>query len=165
MELNIRTAIVYLVDDDFAIRDSLTLLLESTGRQVKSFDSAEAFLYNFDCTKPACLILDMRMPFMGGLELQEELSKRNINIPIIFISGDVDITNSAKVSRYGALNFLEKPFDYKELLERIDDAIVNTSMNCGFCPFLLSGEGFQKNADCDRPQYREGGLPKPLEFS
>ncbi len=157
MELNIRTAIVYLVDDESVIRDSLTLLLESTGRQVKSFDSAEAFLYNFDRTKPACLILDMRMPGMGGLELREELSKRNINIPIIFISGDAGIADSAKVSRCAALSFLVKPFYYKELLERIDDAIVNTSMNCGFCPHLLSGEGFQKNADCDRPQFRRLG--------
>ncbi|WAK00429.1 response regulator transcription factor [Methylobacter sp. YRD-M1] len=165
MELNIRTAIVYLVDKEFAIRDSLTLLLESTGRQVKSFDSAEAFLYNFDRTKPACLILDVRMPFMGGMELKKELSNKNINIPIIFISGDIDIPDSAKAFRCAALSFLEKPFDYKELLERIDDGIVNTSMNCSFCPLLLSGKGFQKSADCDRPQYIRDGMPQPLGFS
>jgi len=154
MELKIRTAIIYLVDKEFAIRDSLTLLLESIGRQVKSFDSVEAFLYNFDRTKSACLILDVKMPFIGGLELKKELSNKNINIPLIFISGDVNIPDSVKAFRCAALSFLEKPFDCKEFLERIDDAMVNTSMNCGFCPLLLSGEGFQKNADCSRPQYK-----------
>lgn len=164
MELKIRTSIVYLVDKEFAIRDSLTLLLESIGRQIKSFDSVEAFLYNFDRTKPACLILDVRMPFMGGVELKKELCNRNINIPTIFISGDINIPDSVKAFRCAALSFLEKPFGYKELLERIDDGIVNTSMNCRFCP-LLSGEGFQKNADCDRPQYIKDGMLQPLGFS
>src|ERR1035437_3487717 len=124
MGLNIRTTIVYLVDAEFAIRDSLTLLLESTGLQVKSFDSVKDFLYDFDPTKPACLIIDVKMPFIGGLELKKELSKKNIKIPIIFISGDIDIPNSVKAFRCGTLIFLEKPFDCKIFLECIDDAIV-----------------------------------------
>lgn len=123
MEFNNSAALVYLVDDEFAIRDSLTLLIESTGRKVKSFDSASAFLKNYDHEKPSCLILDVRMPSMGGLELQEELSKRNINIPIIFISGNADIPDSAKAFRAGALDFLEKPFDNGTLLDRIDEAL------------------------------------------
>lgn len=123
MEFNTPTALVYLVDDEFAVRDSLSLLIKTKGWTVKCFDSSEAFLKNYDPEQPSCLILDVRMPLMGGLELQEELSTRNISIPIIFISGNADIPDSAKAFRAGALDFLEKPFDNKILLERIDEAI------------------------------------------
>lgn len=115
--------LVYLVDDEFPIRDSLTLLLESTGQTVKSFESAEAFLDNYDPEQPGCLILDVRMPLMSGHELQNELLSRGISIPIIFISGNADIADSAKAFRAGAVDFLEKPFDTQILLERIDEAI------------------------------------------
>lgn len=123
MGFNIETAVVYLVDDEFAIRDSLTLLIESTGLSVKNYDSAEVFLRHYDPEKPGCLILDVRMPLMDGLELQEELTIRDINIPIIFISGNADIPDTAKAFRAGALDFMEKPFDNAILLERIDEAI------------------------------------------
>lgn len=115
--------LVYLVDDEFAIRDSLTLLIESTGQKVRSFESAEAFLHNYDPNQPGCLLLDVRMPIMTGHELQQELSKRAINIPIIFISGNADIPDSARAFRAGAVDFLEKPFDNELLLERINEAI------------------------------------------
>lgn len=123
MSVNNSTPLVYLVDDEFAIRDSLTLLIESTGRSVRSFDSAEAFLKNYDPDQPGCLLLDVRMPLMSGHDLQQELSKRGIVIPIIFISGHADIPDSAKAFRAGAVDFLEKPFDNAVLLERIDEAI------------------------------------------
>ncbi|MGZ8190991.1 MAG: response regulator transcription factor [Methylobacter sp.] len=123
MECNTPAAWIYLVDDEFAVRDSLTLLIQSTGRPIKSFDSAEAFLSDYDPGQPGCLILDVRMPYMNGLELQEELSRRNIHIPIIFISGNAEIPDSAKAFRAGAVDFLEKPFNYETLLERIDEAI------------------------------------------
>ena len=123
MECDISNGLTYLVDDEFSIRDSLTLLIKSTGRNVKSFDSAEAFLNEYKPRQPSCLILDVRMPLMSGLELQEELSIRNISIPIIFISGNADIPDSAKAFRAGALDFLEKPFDNQTLLERIDEAL------------------------------------------
>ncbi|MEQ1602653.1 MAG: response regulator [Methylophilaceae bacterium] len=116
-------AMIYLVDDEFFIRDSLSLLIESTGRMVKSFESAADFLDDYTPELPGCLILDVRMPGMDGLELQEKLNERNINIPIIFISGNADIPDSAKAFRAGALDFLEKPFDNRILLERIDEAI------------------------------------------
>jgi two-component system response regulator FixJ len=115
--------LVYLVDDEFAVRDSLTLLIESTGQTVRSFASAEAFLNYYDPEKPGCLLLDVRMPTMSGLELQGELIKREISIPIIFISGHAGIPDSAKAFRAGAVDFLEKPFDNEILLERIDEAI------------------------------------------
>lgn len=124
MAVNISTPVVYLVDDEFSVRDSLSLLIQSTGRLVKSYDSALAFLEGYDPEQPSCLILDVRMPIMGGHELQEELTRRNINIPIIFISGNADIPDSAKAFRAGALDFLEKPFDNQILLERIDEALI-----------------------------------------
>jgi two-component system, LuxR family, response regulator FixJ len=117
------TSLVYLVDDEFAVRDSLALLIESTGQSILSFESAEAFLGGYDPSVPCCLLLDVRMPIMDGLELQEVLKKRNISIPIIFISGNADIPDSAKAFRAGAVDFLEKPFDSEVLLARIAEAI------------------------------------------
>lgn len=116
-------AIVYLVDDDFAIRDSLTLLIRAAGQTVKAYESAGDFLKGYEPERPGCLLLDVRMPEMGGLELQEELIKRNITIPIIFISGHAKIPDSAKAFRAGAVDFLEKPFDTQLLLERINEAM------------------------------------------
>lgn len=120
---NPATAVVYLVDDEYSVRDSLTLLIMSTGQPVKSFESADAFLKSYNPEQPGCLLLDVRMPVMSGLELQNELLKREINIPIIFISGDAQIPDSAKAFRAGAVDFLEKPFDNAVLLERIKEAI------------------------------------------
>jgi two-component system response regulator FixJ len=114
---------VYLVDDEFAVRDSLTLLIESTGQTVRSFASAEAFLNNYDPEQAGCLLLDVRMPSMSGLELQDELLRREISIPIIFLSGHAGIPDSAKAFRAGAVDFLEKPFDNEILLDRIEEAI------------------------------------------
>ncbi|MGZ8165093.1 MAG: response regulator transcription factor [Methylobacter sp.] len=123
MTVNKSNSVVYLVDDEFAIRDSLTLLLESAGQPVKSFDSAQAFLEDYDPEQAGCLLLDVRMPLMSGFELQEKLSEKNITLPIIFISGNADIPDSAKAFRAGAVDFLEKPFDYQLLLQRIQEAI------------------------------------------
>lgn len=124
MTVDTSSAWIYLVDDEFAVRDSMQIFIESTGRKVKTYPSAEAFLKDFDPEIPGCLILDVRMPLMDGLELQEELSKREFNLPIIFISGNAGIPDSAKAFRAGALDFLEKPFDNKVLLERVDEAII-----------------------------------------
>ncbi len=116
-------ALVYLIDDEFSVRDSLTLVLESGGLRVKSFESAEDFLKNYNNEYPSCLILDVKMPCMSGLELQEALLKRNISIPIIFISGHAGISQSAKAFRAGAVDFFEKPFDHEVLLARITEVI------------------------------------------
>jgi two-component system response regulator FixJ len=115
--------LVYLVDDEYAVRDSLALLIESTGQTVKSFASAEAFLTHYNPEQPGCLLLDVRMPSMSGLELQDELLRREISIPIIFISGHAGIPDSAKAFRAGAVDFLEKPFDNEILLKRIEEAL------------------------------------------
>lgn len=117
------SAVVYLVDDEFAIRDSLTLLIETAGFNTQSFASALEFLDNYDSERPGCLLLDVRMPAMSGLELQKELNGRGISIPIIFISGHAEVADSAKAFRAGAIDFLEKPFENSVLLERIEEGI------------------------------------------
>jgi FixJ family two-component response regulator len=123
MRANKPEALVYLVDDEYAVRDSLALLIESAGLTVRSFASALDFLDNYDQEQPGCLLLDVRMPTMSGLELQVELARREIAIPIIFISGHAGIPDSAKAFRAGAVDFLEKPFDNELLLARIAEAL------------------------------------------
>jgi len=123
MNDNNADSLVYLVDNEFAIRDSLALIIESTGLTVRSFESAKDFLNNYSFDHAGCLILDVRMPEMSGLELQDELLARGISIPIIFISGHARVSDSAKAFRSGAVDFLEKPFDYELLLKRIKEAL------------------------------------------
>lgn len=123
MAANANDALVYIVDDEFAVRDSLALLIESNGLRVKSFNSAEAFLNNFEQKTPACLILDVRMPLVSGLDLQEELVAKDIHLPIIFISGNANVPDSAKAFRAGAVHFLEKPFNHDVLLECVNEVI------------------------------------------
>ncbi len=107
--------VVYVVDDDEAVRDSLQWLLEGVQYQVRAFDSAEAFLAGFDPDAIACLILDVRMPGMSGLELQEELLNRKANLPIIFITGHGDVPMAVSTMKRGAADFIEKPFDQAEI--------------------------------------------------
>lgn len=144
MRIDNPSTLVYLVDDEFAVRDSLTFLIESTGQAVRGFESANDFLNNYSHEQPGCLILDVRMPSMSGLELQEELSKREISIPIIFISGHADIPDSAKAFRAGAVDFLEKPFDNELLLKRIDEAIQKDIETRGL---LIKKRQIQKRLD------------------
>ena len=114
---------VFLVDDDQAVRDALVLLMETAQFNAESFDSAEAFLDACDPDRPGCLVLDVRMPGMSGIKLQEELAARGIVIPIIFLTGHADVSMSAQAFRSGAIDFMEKPFDENILLERIQEAI------------------------------------------
>jgi len=123
MAANYPNSLVYVVDDDSAVRDSLNFFILSTGQPVKCFETAEDFLDNYNAEHPGCLVLDVRMPGMSGIDLQQELNKRQITIPIIFISGHAEIPDSAKAFRAGAVDFLVKPFDNDLLMERIDEAI------------------------------------------
>ncbi|HHB12771.1 MAG TPA: response regulator transcription factor [Chromatiales bacterium] len=117
------TPVVHVVDDDPGVRRALSLLLESNGLDVHGHDSAEAFLASYDPARPGCLVLDVRMPTMSGLELQHELKRREITIPIIFLTGHGDVPMAAQAFRAGAVDFLEKPFEAEQLLARIDDAV------------------------------------------
>jgi len=123
MDVNTSNALVYLVDDELPVRDALSMLIKMSGFAVSSYDSAEAFLNNYDPDQPGCLVLDVTMPVMSGLELQEELVKRKSNIPIIFMSGNADILDSAKALRSGAVAFLEKPFENQIFLQAINEAV------------------------------------------
>ncbi|MDQ5887236.1 MAG: hypothetical protein RL210_1951 [Pseudomonadota bacterium] len=110
-------ATVFVVDDEEAVRDSLQWLLESSGLQVALFDSAEAFLQGYDPAQPGCLVVDVRMPGMSGLELQEKLAELHFSIPVIFITGHGDVPMAVQAVKHGAADFLEKPFNDKELLQ------------------------------------------------
>ncbi len=116
-------SVVHVVDDDPGVRGALALLLESNGFRVQCYPSAEAFLASYDAAQPGCLVLDVRMPDMSGLELQHELKRRAVSIPIIFLSGHGDVPMAARAFRAGAVDFLEKPFDAAQLLSRIEDAL------------------------------------------
>ena len=116
-------ATVFLVDDDDAVRDALELLLDSVGLRTAAYPSAAAFLEHYDPGRRGCLVLDIRMPAMSGMELQAALAEKSVNIPIIFLSGHGNVSMSAKAFRSGAVDFLEKPFDENVLLERIHEAI------------------------------------------
>ncbi|MFO0144732.1 MAG: response regulator transcription factor [Betaproteobacteria bacterium] len=107
--------VVYVVDDDEAVRDSLQWLLEGVNYSVQAYDSAEAFLAKFDPQAIACLILDVRMPGMSGLQLQEELVHRKAELPIVFITGHGDVPMAVSTMKKGAADFIEKPFDQAEL--------------------------------------------------
>lgn len=115
--------IVYVVDDDEGIREGLSLLLETTGQRVKLYSSAVDFLDDYNDKIYGCLILDIRMPRMSGLDLQERLNELGTTLPIIFITGHGDIPMAVEAMRKGALDFIRKPFREQDLLDRINQAL------------------------------------------
>lgn len=114
---------VFVVDDDAAARSSLRLLLKSLGLTAVACESAQAFLEGYDPEQPGCLLLDVRMPGMSGLELQQELNRRGAITPIIFITGHGDIAMAVEAMQHGAFDFLQKPFRDQELLDRVQRAL------------------------------------------
>lgn len=118
-------AIVYVIDDDASVRKSLARLVRSIGLDVDTFTSARDFLVFNPPDRPGCLVLDLKMPGMTGLELQEELTAVNRSIPIVFITGFGNVAVSVQAMKAGAVDFLEKPFDDKTLLDAIRRAIQN----------------------------------------
>jgi two-component system response regulator TtrR len=110
---------VYIVDDDEAVRDSLRWLLEANTYRVRAFSSAEAFLSEYNEDQPGILIVDVRMPGMSGLELQEQLIIRKSTMPIVFISGHGDVPMAVSTLKKGAVDFLEKPFNESDLRETV----------------------------------------------
>ena len=117
--------IVVVVDDDEAVRDSLSMLLESVGIQHRLYSNAMSVLDDLDSLRHGCIVLDIRMPGMSGLELQAELSQREVMLPIIFITGHGDIGMAVKAMRLGALDFIPKPYHEQELLDRIHEALAH----------------------------------------
>ena len=115
-------AYVHIVDDDEAVRDSLGLLFKSVGLQSRGYASADEFLEQY-ADSPGCLVLDVRMPRINGLELQRLIRKRGWMIPIVFISGHGDIPMAVEAIREGALDFLQKPFREADMLDRVQQAL------------------------------------------
>lgn len=118
-----RSPIVFVVDDDEAVRGSLRLLLKSVGLVPSAFGSARDFLEGYDPAQPGCLVLDVRMPQMSGLELQEELNRRGAILPVIFITGHGDVAMAVEAIQAGAFDFLQKPFRDQDLIDRIQRAL------------------------------------------
>jgi len=114
---------VFIVDDDEALGESVRWLIESVGLKAEIYDNAISFLNSYDNKSRGCLILDVRMPEISGLILQEELQKKQINIPIIFITGHGDIPMAVQAMKAGAVDFLTKPFNDQALLDSIHSAI------------------------------------------
>ncbi len=115
--------IVFVVDDDAAIREAVRKLISSVGLRVETFGSTAEFLNAKRPAAPACLVLDVRLPDVSGLEFQRDLAQANVKIPIIFITGHADIPMTVRAMKAGAVEFLTKPFRGQELLDAIQDAI------------------------------------------
>jgi RNA polymerase sigma factor (sigma-70 family) len=117
------TPLVCVVDDDDMVRESLCLLIATVGHAAKGYASARAFLGDDTVRDCDCLILDVRMPGISGIELQERLAREHPDIPVIFISGHGDIPMAVRTMRLGALDFLQKPFAEQTLLDRVQEAV------------------------------------------
>ena len=115
--------VVFVVDDDPSVRSSLKFLLSTVGLQVESFDSADAFLHKNPPDAPSCLVLDVRLPGLSGLDFQRELAARKIRIPIVFLTGHGDIPMSVRAMKAGAVEFLTKPFRDQDLLDAVRIAL------------------------------------------
>src|SRR5438046_8394772 len=111
--------LIYVVDDDASVREALGSLIRSAGLEVETFASAQEFLSRPRADVPSCLVLDVQLPGLSGLDLQHELAKADVQIPIIFLTGHGDIPTSVRAIKAGALEFLTKPFDDEDLLEAI----------------------------------------------
>ena len=121
---------VFVVDDDQAVRDSLRWLIESVGHKVETFDNARDLLASLAFGRAGCLVLDVRMPGMSGLDLQEALKNKDIQIPIIIVTGHGDVPMAVRAMKAGALDFIEKPFSDQLLLECIEKALSVDADRC-----------------------------------
>lgn len=121
--MNSANSIVYVVDDDAGVRNAIMRVLQSVGLSTVSFSSAEEFLNGYDPSRPGCLVLDVRMPGMGGMELLDMLPKRGVRIPVIITTGHADVPMAIHAIRSGAFDFLEKPCNGQALLDGIQRAI------------------------------------------
>jgi len=118
-----REPTAFVVDDDACVREGLSILLHSSGHHVETYPSSEAFLASYDPSWPGCLLADIRMPGLSGLELQAELRARNILLPVIIITGHVDVPMAVRAMKAGALDVIEKPFCSERVLGRVTQAI------------------------------------------
>ena len=120
--------VVYVVDDDSSVRNAITMLLEASGFKVETSDSARAFLERDLVDASGCLVLDVQMEGLSGLDLQQELTTANVHLPIIFITGHGDVPMSVQAMKAGAVEFLTKPFREQELLSAVRQAVARESL-------------------------------------
>jgi two-component system, LuxR family, response regulator FixJ len=126
---NLARPTIFVVDDDAAVRDALKLLLRSVGHAVETFGSAQEFLDAYGEDRAGCLVLDIRMPGMSGLELQQKLNEQHSILPIIFITGHGDVPMAVEAMQAGAVDFIQKPFRDQDLIDRINQALEKDSSN------------------------------------
>jgi FixJ family two-component response regulator len=119
----VATPCVYVVEDDDAVRDSLQMMLESVGRKVEAFANADIFLQAYQPDMAGCIVLDIRMPGMNGMELQRKLNDINSILPIIFVTGHGDVPMAVEAMQQGAVDFVQKPYREQELLDKITQAM------------------------------------------
>ena len=122
---------VYVVDDDDAVRRFLRGLIRSVGLKVETFATAREFLDAYQAGSPGCLLLDIRMPGMSGLELQAELRRRNLDLPVIVLTGHGDVKVAVHAMKAGAVDFIEKPFNNEFLLQAIQKAVAGSLHSSG----------------------------------
>ncbi|MGB6604020.1 MAG: response regulator transcription factor [Steroidobacteraceae bacterium] len=122
-------ATIFVVDDDEGVRNSLKFLLKSVGLATRAFASADEFLAAYRPDQPGCMVLDVRMPGMSGLELQQQLNLRGAVVPVIFITGHGDVPMAVEAMQQGAFDFLQKPFRDQELIDRIQRALEQDAQN------------------------------------
>ena len=118
-----RDATVYIVDDEPALRDSIAMLVSSVGLAAKTFATAEEFLANYSPGVPGCVVADVRMPGMSGLELQEHLNAKRVTLPVVVMTGHGDIAMAVRAMKSGAADFLEKPFNNQVFLDSVQRAL------------------------------------------
>jgi two-component system, LuxR family, response regulator FixJ len=120
---------IFVVDDDSAVRDALKLLLRSVGQSVETYGAGSEFLESYSEDRPGCLVLDIRMPGMSGLELQQKLNEKHSILPIIFITGHGDVPMAVEAMQAGAVDFIQKPFRDQDLIDRINQALEKDTSN------------------------------------
>jgi DNA-binding NtrC family response regulator len=147
--MNENNPLVCVIDDESSIRESLSSLLRSAGLKVQAFSSAQEFLASAPLAALSCLVLDVRLPGISGLDLQQELVSKDIQIPIIFLTGHGDIPMSVRAIKAGAIEFLTKPFDDEYLLEAIRSAIARDNKN-ERSPGRMAKERFEERIGTDR---------------
>lgn len=144
--------IVFVLDDDEAVREALGTLLQARGYAVKAYASAEAFLAELNPTLAGCVLLDVRMPGLSGPELQERLIEMKVPLPVIIITGNADLPTAVRTMKAGAIDFIEKPFDEHALLESVDKALALSAKQHAQA---VSTENWEKNLEKLTPRERE----------
>ena len=121
--------VVHIIDDDESVRKSLRWLIESVGLKVNCYASANAFVETTIDASPGCMVLDVRMPGMSGLDLQERLNKSDLPLPVIIVTGHADVPMAIRALKSGAFDFIEKPYNDQHLLDRVQDAISHSTQS------------------------------------